>query len=59
VNVLNEDESDITPRANLDLAGKAVAAQGATVVLAETWRWLLLAALLVLCCEWWVFVRRS
>lgn len=59
VNVLNEDESDITPRATLDLAGKAVAAQGATVVLAETWRWLLLAALLVLCCEWWVFVRRS
>lgn len=59
VNVLNEDESDITPRATLDLAGKSVAAQSATVVLAETWRWLLLAALLVLCCEWWVFVKRS
>jgi hypothetical protein len=59
VNVLNEDESEVAPRATLEISGKAIAAEGASVVLAETWRYLLLAALLVLACEWWVFVKRS
>jgi hypothetical protein len=59
VTVLNEDESEVAPRATLEISGKAIAAEGASVVLAETWRYLLLAALLVLACEWWVFVKRS
>jgi hypothetical protein len=59
VNLLSEEESDVVPRATLDLAGKAVAARGDTAVLAETWRPLVLAALQALAVEWWVFVKRS
>ncbi len=59
VNLLSEEESDVVPRATLDLAGKEVTAKGDAAVLAETWRPLLLLALLVLSVEWWVFARRS
>lgn len=58
-NLLDEEESDVVPRATLDLAGKSVAATGDVIVLADTWRPLLLLALLVLSIEWWVFVKRS
>ena len=59
VNLLNEDESIVAPRMTLDLSGSAVAAERSAVVLAEMWRWLLVAALLVLSGEWWLFARRS
>lgn len=59
VNLLNEAESDITPRSTLDLSGHAVVARGSAMVLAEMWRPLVVVALFLLAVEWWVFVRRS
>jgi hypothetical protein len=59
VNLLNEAESDVAPRSALDLSGHAVAARGSSLILAETWRPLVLLALCTLALEWWVFVRRS
>ncbi len=59
VNLLNEAESDVRPRATLDLSGHAVAARGALLTLAEWWRPLVLLALGLLTAEWWLFVRRS
>ncbi len=59
VNLLDEAESDVRPRATLDLSGHAVAARGALLTLAELWRPLVLLALGILAVEWWLFVRRS
>jgi Ca-activated chloride channel family protein len=59
VNLLNEAESDITPRSTLDLSGHAVTARGSAIVLAQMWRSLVVIALCLLAVEWWVFVRRS
>ncbi len=59
VNVLDEAESDVRPRAALDLSGRSVAAHGALLTLAEMWRPLVLLALVLLAAEWWFFVRRS
>lgn len=59
VNLLDERESDVMPRATLDLSGRAVAARGSLLTLSETWRPLVLLGLLVLAGEWWLFVRRS
>lgn len=59
VNLLDETESNVAPRPTLDLSGRAVAAHGSLLTLAETWRPLVLLALLVLAGEWWWFVRRS
>ena len=59
VNLLDEAESDVAPRPTLDLSGRAVAAHGSLLTLAETWRPLVLLVLLVLAGEWWFFVRRS
>lgn len=59
VNLLNEAESDITPRASLDLSGHTVAASGPSLILAEVWRPLALCVLALLALEWWVYVRKS
>ncbi|HEX5324699.1 MAG TPA: VWA domain-containing protein, partial [Capsulimonadaceae bacterium] len=60
VNLLSEDAGAVTPRLSLSLSGHPVAGVSRpAVVLAEIWRPLILAALIVLGIEWWVFVRRS
>lgn len=60
VNLLSETESDVVPRAQLEFSqGSVPARTRASLVLAETWRPLVLLALVVLAFEWWWFVRRS
>lgn len=59
VNLLSRDESDTRPRDRLQFGRRPVQAGAATTRSAqEVWRWLILAALLVLALEWWVFHRR-
>jgi len=59
VNLLSEAESDVHPRATLDLSGRAIASRGTLLTLAELWRPLALLALGILAAEWWLFARRS
>lgn len=58
-NLLDSDESNITPRASLQLGGRTVTAQSDIFTLRELWRPLALLALLTLMIEWWVFIKRS
>jgi Ca-activated chloride channel family protein len=58
-NLLDSDESNITPRTTLQLGGRTVTARASIFTLRELWRPLALLALLTLMVEWWVFVRRS
>lgn len=60
-NLLDAAESDITPRAQLPLAGsntRVTTSHNPLRTEEEFWRWLLLMALLLLALEWWVFHRR-
>jgi len=58
-NLLDSEESNIAPRARLQLGGRTVVAQSSVFTLRELWRPLALLALLTLMIEWWVFVKRS
>lgn len=58
-NLLSEAESDILPRATLDISGHAVTARERVVAFGDTWRPILLICLALLAVEWWVFARRS
>jgi hypothetical protein len=58
-NLLDSEESNITPRTVLQLGGRTVTAHSSIFTLRELWRPLALLALLTLMVEWWVFVRRS
>lgn len=59
-NLLDAQESDITPRLELKL-GRFAAAQTAEEQVAnlELWRWIAAAGLLVLLFEWWWYHKRS
>lgn len=58
-NLLERTETRIAPRAVLDAGGKAVAAEAAVAPAnREIWRWIVLAGLLALLAEWWVYHRR-
>jgi hypothetical protein len=60
VNLLDQDAGDVRPKAQLDLAGVRLAASPSPgLMLSDVWRPIVLAALLILATEWWVFVRRS
>ena len=59
VNLLDQDESDVTPRDTLRFAGKTVSAQRLFTSLAEMWRPLVIAVMILLAAEWWLFVRKS
>ena len=52
-------ESDIAPRATLSLGTSAVTASRAPARFADFWRPALLASLLLLSFEWWLFAKRS
>ncbi len=59
VNLLSRDESATMPADKIQFGHRPVMARTGTVRTAvETWRWLLLAALLILAVEWWVYHRR-
>ena len=59
VNLLSRDESATMPRDKIQFGRRPVVAGSGTVRTArETWRWLLLLAVVVLGLEWWVYHRR-
>jgi hypothetical protein len=59
VNLLSRDESATAPREKIQFGRRPVSAGTGNVRTArELWRWLLLAALLILGVEWWVYHRR-
>ena len=60
VNLFSIAESDLRPRGELNIGHQEVAAHpsGGRIGRRETWKWLLLAGLGVLCLEWYIFHRR-
>lgn len=59
VNLFDSRESDLKPRAKLELGHEEVSGQGGLEpARKELWRWLLLAALVVLVFEWYVYNQR-
>jgi hypothetical protein len=60
VNLFSVAESDLRPRGALNIGHQEVAAKpsGGRIGRRETWKWLLLAGLGVLCLEWYIFHRR-
>lgn len=59
VNLLSRDESETKPQDKIEFGRRPVLAGSGTALSdRELWRWLLLAALLVLGAEWWVYHRR-
>ena len=57
ISLLNKRESDIQPRDSIELSGSKVQAKTGTRSNREIWKWLILAALGVLCFEWYVYHR--
>ncbi|MFN3649921.1 MAG: vWA domain-containing protein [Armatimonadota bacterium] len=59
VNLLSRDESETKPRDQIRFGRRPVlAGTGRVSTNREVWRWLLLAALVILAAEWWVFHKR-
>jgi hypothetical protein len=59
VNLLNAQESNIQPAAQLTYGGQQIAAQQAVQKgNIELWPWLMLAGLLGILLEWWVYSRK-
>jgi hypothetical protein len=59
INLLNEAESNVRPRTELQVEGEA--AEGETSIArvnTEVWRWFAGAALLLLLLEWWAYHKR-
>ncbi|MHC5037932.1 MAG: VWA domain-containing protein [Planctomycetota bacterium] len=60
VNLVSPAESDVTPEPALDIPGERIVARSSKdVVYREYWPWLLLAAVVLLLVEWWVYHRRA
>jgi len=60
VNLLDANESSITPVERLNLGRTEIAAQTESVWFnREYWRWLLAGVLAVLVLEWWLYSRRA
>ncbi len=58
VNLFSREESDITPRPNLIFTGtEASPSPGTATRPLEIWPWVLLASLLLLAVEWWLYNR--
>ncbi len=57
VNLLNADESCVTPRTDLTLSGQTVSAQETVMARANQplWPWAVIVALMFVCIEWWVY----
>lgn len=60
VNLLDEQEGRIDPRTEIQFSGVAVTAQDKAVQRANVpvWPWLVLAALVLVCVEWWAYNAR-
>jgi hypothetical protein len=58
VNLLDADESNIEPRPDVEIGGVKVARGQPRIQARETWKWIALAALVLLLLEWYVYNRR-
>lgn len=58
VNLLDADESDLSPHPTVSVGGQAVAAGEVRRSPRELWKWAVAAALLVVLTEWWVYASR-
>jgi hypothetical protein len=59
VNMLNREESNTKPRAEITMAGEPVTgARGAVVSNRDLWRWFVIAALCLIALEWAAYHRR-
>jgi hypothetical protein len=59
VNLFDSRESDLRPRAKIDLGYETVEGQaGMEPSRAELWKWLLVGGFLVLIFEWYIYNRR-
>jgi hypothetical protein len=58
VNLLDSNESNIEPRADIKIGGDEVGAGQERRQPREMWKWLALAALILLLLEWYIYNRR-
>lgn len=59
VNLFDARESDLTPRKTLEIGHEEVVAQqGRKAARQETWRWIVLGALILSMAEWYIYNRR-
>jgi hypothetical protein len=58
VNLLDSAESDLTPRPSIDIGDERIAAGEVKSTPRDIWKWVALAALLLLLLEWYIYNRR-
>jgi hypothetical protein len=58
VNLLDSAESDLTPRPSIDIGDERIAAGEVKSTPRDVWKWVALAALLLLLLEWYIYNRR-
>jgi len=58
VNLLDPNESNIEPRTEIKIGGEEVAAGQERRQPREVWKWIALAALVLLLVEWYVYNKR-
>ena len=58
VNLLDSEESDLTPRPSIDIGDERIVAGETRRTPRDAWKWVALAALLLLLLEWYVYNRR-
>jgi hypothetical protein len=58
VNLLDAEESDLSPHTTVSVGSQTAAAGEVRRPPRELWKWAVLAALLVLMAEWWVYASR-
>ena len=58
VNLLDAEESNLEPRDKIQIGGEVVEAGKSRGQPRDTWKWVALAALLVLMLEWWIYNKR-
>lgn len=58
VNLLDADESNIEPRADIKIGDETIEAGKSRGQPRDTWKWIALAALVLLMLEWWIYNKR-
>ncbi|MCE9560954.1 MAG: VWA domain-containing protein [Planctomycetes bacterium] len=58
VNLLDAEESDLSPHPTVSVGNQTAASGEVRRPARELWKWVVLAALLVLLTEWWVYASR-
>jgi hypothetical protein len=58
VNLLDSAESDLTPRPSIDIGDERIAAGETRSTPRDVWKWVAVAALLLLLLEWYIYNRR-